>query len=234
MLKLHAEIRKSGQALNSLRKQGKIPAVFYGPKQESRSISLNKSEFLKVFKKAGETSVVSLITPDGEEQALIYGVDRDPVSYDIRHADFYIIEKGKKIHISIPLNFTGIAPAIKDFGGTLVKVMHELKIEAEPKDLPHSIDVDVSKLANLDSQILAKDLTLPQGVTLQAGPDEVVASVAVYKEEVEEKPLDLSSIEVEKKGKEEEAAPADAAQNEEKGGKEKSGKEEGVKKAEGK
>ena len=88
-------------------------------------------------------------------------------------------------------------------GGTLVKVMHEIEIEALPKDLPHNIKVDISSLINFDSQILAKDITLPQGVSLKIKPEEVIASVYETKEEVEEvAPVDLSSIEVQKKGKE--------------------------------
>ncbi|KKS48728.1 MAG: 50S ribosomal protein L25 [Candidatus Azambacteria bacterium GW2011_GWF2_42_22] len=75
-----------------------------------------------------------------------------------------------------------------------------------PKDLPHNIKVDVSVLINFGDQILAEDIILPKGVTLLANPKEVVATISAPREEKEEEvaPADLSTIEVEKKGKEEE------------------------------
>lgn len=192
-----------------------MPAVFYGKKEKSTPVSVSLAEFLKVWKKAGESSVVALKREGGEDlEALIHEVDLDPVTDTPRHADFYVFEKGHKIEVHIPLEFVGVAPGVKDLGGTLVKVLRELKIEAMPKDLPHEIKVDISTLTNFDSQILAKDIVLPSGVTLVEGADEVVALVAEAKEIVEEvsAPIDLSAIEVEKKGKKEEEgaeAPAD-------------------------
>lgn len=203
MLKLSVENRDKTQKSVILRKAGKMPAVFYGKKEKSTPIIISKADFKKVWKEAGESSVIDLVGKNIEAEALIYDVDLDPVTDEPRHADFYVFEKGKKIEINVPLEFTGVAPAVKDMGGTLVKVMHEIEIEALPKDLPHNISVDISSLINFDSQILAKDIKLPQGVTLVAKPEEVIASVYETKEEVEEAaPVDLASIEVQKKGKE--------------------------------
>ncbi len=203
MLKLNVENRNKTQKSFALRKAGKIPAVFYGKKEKSTPIIISTAEFKKVWKEAGESSVIDLVGKNIEAEALIYDIDRDPVTDEPRHADFYVFEKGKKIEISVPLEFVGVAPAVKDMGGTLVKVMHEIEIEAFPKDLPHNISVDISSLINFDSQILAKDIKLPQGVLIMVKPEEVIASVYETKEEVEEvAPVDLSSIEVQKKGKE--------------------------------
>jgi len=203
MLKLNVENRDNTQKNNVLRKTGKMPAIFYGKKEKSTPIIISKSEFKKIWKEAGESSVIDLVGKNIEAEALIYDVDLDPITDEPRHVDFYVFEKGKKIEIEVPLEFVGIAPAVKDMGGTLVKVMHEIEIEALPKDLPHNIKVDISSLINFDSQILAKDITLPQGVSLKIKPEEVIASVYETKEEVEEvAPVDLSSIEVQKKGKE--------------------------------
>ena len=180
-----------------------MPAVFYGKKEKSTPVIISKAEFKKVWREAGESSVIDLVGKNIEAEALIYDVDLDPVTDEPRHADFYVFEKGKKIEISVPLEFIGVAPAVKDMGGTLVKVMHEIEIEALPKDLPHNISVDISSLVNFDSQILAKDVKLPQGVALVTKSEEVIASVYETKEEVEETaPIDLASIEVQKKGKE--------------------------------
>jgi len=88
----------------------------------------------------------------------------------------------------------------------LIKVLHELNIKAMPKDLPHNLTVDVSPLVALDSQILVKEINLPKGVTAITHGDDVVISVAAARKAEEEEvvPVDLSTIEVEKKGKKEE------------------------------
>ena len=204
MLSIAVEKRESKANLNASRKAGKIPAVFYGRKAKSTPIWLTEKEFIKVWKKAGETSVVELKGTGIDHQALIHEIDSDPVSDKIRHADFYIIEKDQKLEISVPLNYVGVSGAIKDLGGILVKVLHEIKIEALPKDLPHSLDVDISSLVAFDSKIHAKDIKLPAGVELKEKLDATVAGVDQPREEKEEEPVpvDLSAIEVEKKGKE--------------------------------
>ena len=120
-----------------LRKSGKIPAIFYGPKEKSASIVISMKDFIKVWKKAGESSVVMLKEGNNEHETLIYDVDFHPVTGLPRHVDFYVIEKGKKVKVKIPLIFEGVSPAVKDKGGILIKVLRELEIEASPKDLPH-------------------------------------------------------------------------------------------------
>jgi large subunit ribosomal protein L25 len=208
MLILEANARTNKEDLTKLRKAGKMPAVFYGKKTESTPITLSLKEFEKVWHKAGESTVVTIKNGAESVDTLIHDVDLDPVTDVPRHADFYVFEKGKKLEISVPLEFVGVSPAVKDLGGILIKALHELKISAEPQNLPHSIKVDIGSLANLGDVILASTIELPTGVSLIELPTEVVASAVAPKEEKEEVPVDLSAIEVEKKGKkEEEAAP---------------------------
>lgn len=205
MLSLKVTPRAIGGKLHKIREEGFMPAVFYGKKEASTPVSVSMAEFEKVWKKAGESSVVTLQTEKGDVEALIHEVDLDPVTEMPRHADFYVFEKGHKIKIDVPLEFIGVSPAVKDLGGILIKVLHELEIEAMPKDLPQKIEVDISPLVNFESQILASHVKLPDGVTLVEDATEVVALVSMPKEEKEdEAPVDLSAIEVEKKGKKEE------------------------------
>jgi large subunit ribosomal protein L25 len=201
---IKAEKREKLGKVEALRKEGFLPAVYYGHKKESTPIQIKKSDFLKAWKNAGESTVIKLQTPDGDMEALIHDIDLDPVTGEPRHADFYIFEKGHKVEIAVPLEFVGVSTAVKDLGGVLMKILHELKVSAEPSNLPHQIEVDISPIAELEGQILAKDLKLPKGVELMENPEEVVVTVATPKEEKEEEaaPADLSSIEVEKKGKE--------------------------------
>mgnify|MGYP003393070125 CR=1 FL=1 len=220
MISLNVEKRKVEESLPALRKKGLIPAVFYGKKEASTPISVRLNDFVKVWEDAGESSVVTLKVKEGEElEALVHDVDLDPVTDVPRHADFYVFEKGQKIKIKIPIEFFGTSPAVKDLGGILIKVQRTLEIEALPKNLPHEIKVDISPLVNFESQILGKDIALPEGVTLVDGENEVIALVSEAKEEVvEEVPVDLTAIEVEKKGKKEEegAEGGDAAAKPEK------------------
>ncbi len=215
MLTLTAEKRDLKVEVDTLRKAGKIPAVFYGPKEKSTPITISTKDFIKAFKQAGESSVIVLKEGGNEHETLIYDVDVHPITGAPRHADFYVIEKGKKVKVNVPLTFEGVSPAVKDLGGILVKVLRELSIEASPKDLPHEVKVDISSLVELTSVIHAKDIKLPADVTLIEKADEIVASISEAKEEVEEvKPIDMASIEVEKKGKEakEGEVPAEAAE----------------------
>lgn len=208
MLKLTVTKREATEVADDVRAQGLIPAVFYGPKQETTSIKVNYQQFEKALKEAGESTVVVLDIDGTEHETLIHDVDYHPVKGNVSHVDFYVIEKGKKVKVHVPLAFEGVSPAEKNLGATLVKVMHEVEIEAMPKDLPHEIAVDISPLVDLESQIHASDLKMPSGVELVTEPEEVIAIVQAVEELSEEPtgPVDMSAIEVEKKGKKEEAA----------------------------
>ncbi len=212
---LAAEARtKTGHGLDSLRAAGQMPAVVYGPKHESESIAVNVREFGKVLKAAGESAVVTLNIGGKEVPTLIHEVDLDPLTHAPRHADFYAIVKGQKVSVNIPLVFTGESAAVKA-GANLVKVLHEIEVEADPMSLPHELSVDIAALANVDDQILAKDISLPAGVELKTGDDEVIALAAVAVEEDLSAPVagpDMAAIgdSVEKGKKEDEEGEAAA------------------------
>ncbi|MEK7505540.1 MAG: 50S ribosomal protein L25, partial [Patescibacteria group bacterium] len=197
MQTLAFKTRKDKEKLSAVRARGEMPAVFYGRLEKSTPISVSLGNFKKLFRTAGESTVISL-SGDGEHEALIHEVQFHPVTGEPMHADFYVIEKGKALEVDVPLEFIGESPAVKS-GGILIKVMHELPISALPKDLPHNIEVDISVLKEIGDNISVGGLKLPEGVTTESGLEEVVVSVAAPKEEVvEEVPVDLSAIEVEK------------------------------------
>lgn len=200
MLTLKVEKRDTKKKPEMVRKDGMTPAVFYGRKEKSMPISVNTREFEKIFREAGESTIISLEGVGEAKEALIHDVDVHPVTGNVRHADFYVIEKGKKLHVDVPLVFEGESPAVKDLGGILVKVIHELEIEALPRDLPHEIVVDISTLVDFESQITVQDLTLADGVTSLVESEEVVVTVSKPKEEEEEEEaaeVDMDAIEVE-------------------------------------
>ncbi len=213
---IKAEARDLDIKIDDVRKSGKIPAVFYGAGKDTTSITIPTVEFKKVWRDAGESSAVKVSYSDGSTQkeidALIHEVQLDPVSDEPIHVDFLAIDMKKKITVKVPLMFEGISNAVKSGLGNLVKVLHEIEVEALPADLPHNIIVDISKLETLADNVAVSNLKLPAGVVAITPGHEVVASVVAQVEEKEETvPVDLTAIEVEKKGKKEEEGAEGAA-----------------------
>lgn len=213
MLTLAVEKRDTaGAGAPALRRAGVIPGVVYGAHQEATPVAVSAVAFGKVLKEAGEATIVSLTGIGEALPTLIHEVDLDPLTNLPRHVDFYAVTKGEKVEVHIPLEFIGVSAAV-EAGANLVKVMHELEVEADPMNLPHTITVDISALAALGDKIHASDLSLPAGIKLVTPAEEVVALVQEVVEEKEEEaaPADISTIEVEKKGKEEAPAEGEAA-----------------------
>ena len=206
---LTATKRSKTMKLADIRKNGNIPAVVYGARVENTSISVPSLAFEKVWQSAGESSTIMLELDKKKLDVLIHEVQVDPVKSFPVHIDFLAVDINKPIKVDIILEFSGVAPAEKNGLGVLVKVLHEVEIEALPKDIPHSLIVDLLKLETLEDRIYVKDIALPTGVKIQTSGDEVVALVTQVQEEKEEAPVDLSAIEVEKKGKQEEEGSAE-------------------------
>jgi large subunit ribosomal protein L25 len=202
MITLVVEKRKVSQKPSQVRSEGKIPAVFYGRKMESTPVSIPQSEFSKAWREAGESTVLTLSLEGKTLPALVHDVQVDPVRGVPTHADFYVIEADRKVEVSVPLVFEGVSPAVKEKGGTLVKVLHEIEVKGLPKDLPQEIKIDIGLLTDFESQIVIKDIAPPTGIVFLAESEEVVAAISVAEEEKEEVTFDASQIEVEKKGKE--------------------------------
>jgi large subunit ribosomal protein L25 len=199
---LNVEKREKMGNLKALREADKMPAVFYGRKEKSTPISLLAKDFIKVWKEAGESTIISLHGAGKDVDAIIQEVDVHPVTEEPRHADFYVIEKDRKIKVNVPIEFIGEAPAEK-LGHIVVKSLHELEVEALPGNLPQSLEVDISSLIELESQISVKDIKMLEGAEAMANPDDVVASVSKAREdEPEPEVIDMESIEVEGEKKE--------------------------------
>lgn len=204
-----------GKQLAGPRKSGKLPVVVYGSGHASGPYFVDSKSFKKIWKAAGESTLVSLKEEKKNYDVLIQDVATNPLSGEPIHADFYAIDVNKPVEVKVAIEFTGHSPAVKNLGALLVKVMHELEIKVLPKRLIHEITVDISKLENFGDKIHASEVTLPESAELLTAPTEVVVMVTEPKEEKEEEevPDDLSAIEVEKKGKEskegEEAAAAE-------------------------
>lgn len=207
MISLNAKIRKeSGKKTRVLKESGKIPAVVYGPGVKNISLEIDQLEFKKVFKEAGESSLIDLKVDKEKRPVLIHEIQRDPVSDKIIHIDFFQASLKEEVEVTVPLVFEGAAPAIKDLGATLVKNMLEIQVKALPQNLPHEIKVNVEGLKSIGDHILVKNLPLAEGVKVSKKPDEIVVSISAAEKveeelakEIEEKVEDIEKVEKEKK-----------------------------------
>lgn len=190
---------------------GRIKAVVYGPKFPSTPISVDAKDFTKLFKAAGESSVISLTGLDADIDVLIHEVQTNVVKGTIVHADLLALQKGQKITVHVPLVFIGVSGAVKTHGANLVKVLHEVEVEADAKHLPHEIEVDISTIAEIDDHILVSDLKIGTGVKILTNGTDVIATATKYVEEAEEStPIDMSAIEVsDQKGKKDDEESAE-------------------------
>jgi large subunit ribosomal protein L25 len=195
--------RESAQKNRSVRASGGVPGNVYGPKQDPISISMDASELAKVIEEAGESTIVELTGLKEPLEVLVKDVDFDPVKRGIRHVDFYAIERGKEMTVTVPIEFVGEAPAEKNAFGSVTKVLHEVEVTCRPSDLPSELTVDISTLVDEQSKLTLADISLPEGVKLESELEETVAVISVAKEEEDEAPteIDMDTIEVEEKGK---------------------------------
>lgn len=216
MLTLTAKIRKEiGRKVKNLRKMGVLPTVLYGPKIKNQPLEINLKEFEKVFKEAGENTLISLEVDGLKEKylILIHDLLKDPLTGSPLHVDLYQPSLETKIEANIPVVITGDSLAVKDLGGTLIKNISEIKIKALPQNLPKEIVIDISGLKTFEDHILIKDLKFAEGVEILRESGDIVVSVAPpekVEEELakpmEEKVEEVKVVEKEKKEKVEEVA----------------------------
>jgi len=193
-----------GKKVKALRKQGFIPAELYGHGVENIHLSVPAKDFLKIFKEAGESTIINLSLENKKLPVLIHDVVVDPINDQIIHIDFYQIKMDEKITTSVPLEFIGEAPAVREKGGILVKAMQEIEIEALPADLPASIKVNLNNLSEIGKSIYVKDLQVTKGLKILVESETVVATVIeAAKEEFEEKPITVEEVKVEREEKKE-------------------------------
>ncbi|MBU2037098.1 50S ribosomal protein L25 [Patescibacteria group bacterium] len=211
MLELKAETRTIfGKKVSSLRKDGFLPAVLYGHGIKPTAVTVSAKEFDKIFKQAGETTLLNLAIGDKKHNVFIHDFAKDPLSSQITHVDFFEVKMDEKIKTKVPFVFIGESPAVKADGGVLVRAMQEVEVEALPQDLPKEIPVEISSLKTFEDKIYIKDLSLGSGVRVIANPEETVVLVAPPRsdkemEELEAKPADTVA-EIKVVGEEEKAA----------------------------
>jgi len=194
--KLSAQKREIlGRKVKTLRKEGLLPANLYGKKIKSESLQVKLTDFVPIYKEAGETGVISLTVSGkskgkGEEvSVLVANLQKDPISDSPIHVDFRKVDLKEKITAAVPVEFTGEAPCEKTGIGTVVQYLDEVEVEALPTDLPEKFEVDVSVLTEVDQAIYLKDLKIDKAkVTLKDDIQKIIAKVEPPQKVEEEAP----------------------------------------------
>ena len=198
-----SEVRLSAESRNEfgkgfarrIRAAGKIPAVLYGHGTDPRHLTLPAREFAKAIK-GGANTVLTLDLPGGDELALAKSVVRHPLRDYYEHVDLIIVKRGERVTVDIPVVLVGDAAP----GSTVLTDANTLSIEVEALHIPQSLEVSLDGL-EIGSQVLASQVTLPEGAVLVSDPDTLVVSVSIVEE------ADSGEEEVAT----EEAAPAEEA-----------------------
>src|SRR4030043_486338 len=189
-LELEASKRDvTGKKVRFLRRQGIIPANIYGHGIDSTSINVDAKSLKHLLAHAGKTDLISLKVDDSKSplRVLVREVQKNPINDDLLHEDFYQVRMDEKIKADVPIVFVGEAPVLKKVkNSSVLHLIDSLPIEALPDDLPHSLEVDVSHLEEMDHTIQIKDIPLGHGIPLLSDPEQLVVKVAeARKEEVE-------------------------------------------------
>lgn len=158
-LVLNAEKRNTADKTKVLRANRIIPGVVYGKTQESIAIQMDASDLLRIFRKAGESSIINLKIKGIKEEieVLFHDSQFEPVSGEFMHVDFYALTRWEKLTTKIHLNFIGNSEAIKE-GAILSENVKEIEVSCLPKDLVSSFDVDLSLLKKEEDVIRLSDL----------------------------------------------------------------------------
>ena len=213
-LELKTKIRKSvgnGPA-RALRREGKIPAVLYGPKAEPILLSVDIKDIEQILKKGtiGQ-ALLSLVIQNGEKitkAAMIKELQRHPVSGNYLHIDFYEIDMQRKISTTVPVVVKGQSKGVES-GGIMQIVRRELEVFCLPSAIPEAFEVDITEL-DIGDSVHVQEIQLPDGVELPEDVDFTVVTILAPK--VEEEVVEEEELEEgEEEAAEEEGAEGEAA-----------------------
>lgn len=189
ILDLQAEVRtQSGtSAVKRMRKAGTIPAALYGRKVKPSSIQVHGKTFSKLLAGSASDNILVSLKIAGEDQlALVQEVQHDYLRGGILHIDFHAVAADEEIHANVPVVTVGEAKGAKQ-GGLVEAIHHEIEVRCLPKDLPESIEIDVTHL-EVGQGVHVSEIKFPEGVTCHLGGDVVIVMCEEPKVEVEPEP----------------------------------------------
>jgi large subunit ribosomal protein L25 len=177
-----------GKKTRTLRHSGITPANLYGHGIDSLPIQIDTKQLKLTLAQTGKTDLISLIIGDSKapKRVLVRDIQRNPLTDEPLHVDFYQVKMTEKLKADIPLVFVGEAPVLKKKNVSLLHLMDTLHVEALPDALPHNLEVDLSVLEETDQAIHVKDVAIDDGVTLLSDPELMVVKVTETRKEAME------------------------------------------------
>lgn len=205
----------TGRKTSTIRAEGGVPAIVYGVGTEPQMIVIDRNQFVKTYKEAGESSVVELVIDAKTAlHVLIQDLQLDPLRDEVIHVDFRSIDMNKMIDAVVELIFTGESMAVKALGGTFVPARDSVTVRCLPSKLVRNIAIDISSLKTFEDSIRVSDLPAMEGVEFVDDAQLTLAAVQAPRSEAEMDDLnksvvlDVTAVAVEKKAKEDAAAGA--------------------------
>jgi len=190
MERLELEVSKreiTGKKVRFLRREGIIPVSLYGHGIDSTALQVDAKRLKQMLLQAGKTDLISLKLTDSRatKNVLVRDVQKNPLTDEVLHVDFYHVKMTERISAEVPLAFMGDAPALKNRDTSLLRLIDSLTVEALPDALPHSLEVDISTLEQTEQAIYVRDIHLGDGVTLLGDPEQMVIKVTEARRVVE-------------------------------------------------
>jgi len=220
-MKLNASKRtETGKAVRRLRRTGRIPAVVYGHHAAPTAVAVDQREFEQVFRRTGHTQLVDLAIDGGRaHKVLIKEIQTHPRRHGPIHVDLLQVSMREKLQVQVPVVLTGESPAVERGDADLLHVLHQVRVECLPGDIPEAYVLDVAPLADVGDQLRVSDLAGVANVTILDDPDETVVKAQARRElaaelEAEEAAEALEAGEIEPEAE----AQAEAAEAEGEGG----------------
>ncbi len=167
-----------GKKVKALRRQGLVPATVYGKGFGPVSIQLQEKPFTMLYHRIGRSALVRLNIPGYPMQsAFVQEVQRHPISRDILHADFHVVNLLEKMRVEVPITLVGTTPLIERGDAVLNQVLQSLEVFALPAEVPQHIEIDISVLTTFDKAIHVSDLPIISTYDVITGSDEVIVSL---------------------------------------------------------
>ncbi|MFO1455884.1 MAG: 50S ribosomal protein L25/general stress protein Ctc [Steroidobacteraceae bacterium] len=169
-------------ASRRLRRKGAVPAILYGGKRDPRMLSLNHEKLVTLIDdEKFYSSIINLKVGDVTQAAIVKDLQMHPAKNQVLHVDLQRVLENEKIRIRLPIHFRGeaAAPGVKTQGGVISHRIADVEVQCLPKDLPESLELDLSQMSLNQSKSLS-DIPLPAGVAITAlvqGKDQVVVSI---------------------------------------------------------
>jgi len=167
------------QSTRKIRKQGLLPGIVYGHKQDTVAVAVPSVDFLQMVKHGAH--LFELQMADHSETVLVKDVQYDYLGTNPIHVDFARVDLNERVSVMVPLVLRG-TPAGASAGGVLQQIAMDLEIECLVTDIPEQVRANVAKL-ELNQSLHAGDVQLPEGAKLITSADKVVAVVSLIAEE---------------------------------------------------